>query len=151
MPRKIVSDFAGLFGKRKKKSERSVSAKYCKTPANVTPKHYRYSNLQLNFGVKFCASASVCRPVYHAIVVASILRIRLYILTLLGNRTFRCLKLQNSVILCQRLHLTDGNCVELCQSFCLRYSFIDENRIQIFQIGQTHELRNIGIVTDISL
>ena len=43
-------------------------------------------------------------------------------------------KLQNPMILCQHLHLADGNGVEFCQPFRLRYSFIDEHSIQIFQI-----------------
>ena len=44
------------------------------------------------------------------------------------------------MILRQHFHLADGNGVELCQSLHLRDSFVDENRIQVFQIGQAHEL-----------
>ena len=49
-------------------------------------------------------------------------------------------KLQQPVILRQHLHLTDGDGVELCQTLCLRDSFVDENSIQVLQIGQAHEL-----------
>ena len=43
-------------------------------------------------------------------------------------------KLQQSVILRQHLHLANSNGVELCQPFRLRYSFINEHGIQIFQV-----------------
>lgn len=43
-------------------------------------------------------------------------------------------KLQNPVILRQHLHLANSNGVELCQPFRLRYSFIDEHGIQVFQV-----------------
>ena len=49
-------------------------------------------------------------------------------------------KLQQPVILRQHLHLADGNGVELCQSLRLRHSLVDENHIQVLQIGQAHEL-----------
>ena len=55
------------------------------------------------------------------------------------------------MILRQHFHLADGNGVELCQSLHLRDSFVDENRIQVFQVGQAHELRYIGIVADVAL
>ena len=54
---------------------------------------------------------------------------------LLGN-----VELQHSVILRQHLHLTDGNGIEFRQALRLRDSFVDEHCIQIFQIGQAHEL-----------
>lgn len=44
------------------------------------------------------------------------------------------IKLQNPVILRQHLHLANSNGVELCQPFRLRYSFINEHGIQIFQV-----------------
>ena len=50
----------------------------------------------------------------------------------------------------QHLHLADGNGVELCQTLCLRDSFVDEHRIQVLQIGQAHKLRNVGIVADVA-
>ena len=51
-----------------------------------------------------------------------------------------CVKLQQPVILRQHLHLTDGNGIEFRQALRLRDSFVDEHCIQIFQIGQAHEL-----------
>ena len=61
-----------------------------------------------------------------------------------------CVKLQQSVILRQHLHLADGNGVEFCQSLRLRDSLVDEHCIQVLQIGQAHELRYIGIVADVA-
>ena len=55
-------------------------------------------------------------------------------------RILGCVKLQHSVILRQHLHLADGDGVELCQSLRLWDSLVDENCIQVFQIGQAHEL-----------
>ena len=55
------------------------------------------------------------------------------------------------MILRQHLHLADGDGVELCQSLRLLDSLVDENRIQVLQIGQAHELRYIGIVADVAL
>ena len=54
------------------------------------------------------------------------------------------------MILRQHLHLADGNGVELCQTLRLRDSLVDEHCIQVFQIRQAHELRNVGIVTDVA-
>ena len=59
-------------------------------------------------------------------------------------------KLQQPVIFRQHLHLADGNGVELCQTLRLRDSFVDEHRVQVLQIGQAHELRNVGIVADVA-
>ena len=56
----------------------------------------------------------------------------------------------DAVILRQDLHLADGDGVEFCQSLRLRDSLVDEHCVQIFQIGQAHELRYIGIVADVS-
>lgn len=57
----------------------------------------------------------------------------------------------NSVIFRQHLHLADGNGIKFRQSFRLRYSFADEYCIQVFQIGQAHKLRDIGIVPNVTL
>ena len=59
-------------------------------------------------------------------------------------------KLQQPMIFRQHLHLADGDGVELCQTLRLRDSFVDENSIQVLQIGQAHELRNVGIVADVA-
>ena len=55
-------------------------------------------------------------------------------------RILSCVKLQHSVILRQRLHLTDGNGIEFRQALRLRDSFVDEHCSQVLQIGQAHEL-----------
>ena len=54
------------------------------------------------------------------------------------------------MILRQHLHLADGNGVELYQALRLRDPLVDEYCIQVFQIRQAHELRNVGIVTDVA-
>ena len=46
-----------------------------------------------------------------------------------------CVKLQQPVIFRQHLHLADGDGVEFCQSLRLRHSLVDENRIQVLQVG----------------
>ena len=53
----------------------------------------------------------------------------------------------DSVILRQNLHLPDSDGIELCQSLGLRYSFADEHCIQVFQIGQADQLRDISRFT----
>ena len=55
------------------------------------------------------------------------------------------------MVLRQDLHLTDGDGIKFCQPLGLRHSFADEHRIQVLQIGQTDQLRDIGIVADIPL
>ena len=54
----------------------------------------------------------------------------------------------DAVILSQDLHLADGDGIEFCQPFGLRHPLIDEHRIQVFQIGQADQLRDIGVVAD---
>ena len=54
------------------------------------------------------------------------------------------------VILRQNLHLADGDGIELCQTLGLRHSFADKYCIQVFQIGQADQLRDIGVVADVS-
>lgn len=49
-------------------------------------------------------------------------------------------QLQNPMILRQHAHLLNCDCVELCQSFWLRQTIVDEHRIQILQIGKAHKL-----------
>ena len=55
----------------------------------------------------------------------------------------------DSVILSQDLHLAYSDGIEFCQPFGLRHPLIDEHRIQVLQIGQADQLRDIGVVTDI--
>ena len=57
----------------------------------------------------------------------------------------------DSVILSQDLHLAYSDGIEFCQPFGLRHPFADEHRIQVFQIGQAHKLRDIGIVPNVTL
>ena len=57
----------------------------------------------------------------------------------------------DSVILCQNLHLADSDGIELCQPLGLRHPLVDEHRIQVFQIGQADQLRDIGVTGDLSL
>ena len=56
----------------------------------------------------------------------------------------------DSVILRQNLHLAYGDGIELSQSLGLRHPLVDEHRIQVFQIGEADQLRDIGVVSDIS-
>ena len=49
----------------------------------------------------------------------------------------------DAVILRQDLHLADGDGVEFCQPLGLGHPFADEHRIQVFQIGQADQLRDI--------
>lgn len=56
----------------------------------------------------------------------------------------------NPVIFSQYLHLADGDGIEFGQSLCLGHTLIDEHRIQVFQIGQTHKLRDVGVVPNIA-
>ena len=56
----------------------------------------------------------------------------------------------DAVILRQDLHLADGDGIELCQTLGLRHSFADKYCIQVFQIGQADQLRDIGVVADVS-
>ena len=67
-----------------------------------------------------------------------------FLMLFLGN-----VELQQPVILRQHLHLADGDGVEFCQSLRLRHSLVDENRIQVLQVGQAYKLGNISIVTDV--
>lgn len=55
----------------------------------------------------------------------------------------------DAVILRQNLHLADGDGVELCQTLGLGHPFADEHCIQVFQIGQADQLRDIGISCDL--
>ena len=70
---------------------------------------------------------------------------------LLDGRSFSAMGLQgfDAVILRQNLHLADGDGIEFCQPFGLRHPLVDEHRIQVLQIGQADQLRDIGVVTDI--
>ena len=63
-----------------------------------------------------------------------------FLMLFLGN-----VELQQPVILRQHLHLADGDGVEFCQSLRLRHSLVDENRIQVLQVGQAYKLGNISI------
>ena len=44
----------------------------------------------------------------------------------------------------------DGDPVQLAKPFRLRRVLLDEQSVQILQVGQAHELRHIRIVTDIA-
>ena len=50
----------------------------------------------------------------------------------------------------QKPHLLDGDLVQLAEPLCLRHLLLDEQGIQIFQIGEANELRHIRIVSNIA-
>ena len=51
----------------------------------------------------------------------------------------------------QYLHLANGDSIEFCQPLRLGQSLIDEHCMQVFQIGQAHKLRDICVISNITL
>ena len=50
----------------------------------------------------------------------------------------------------EQLHLRDGNLIESQQPVRLRNVLGDEQRVEVLQVGQAHELRGVGLVADCS-
>ena len=56
----------------------------------------------------------------------------------------------NPTIIRQYPHLLNGHFVQSFKPFILGESVIDKKSVQVFEIGQTDQLRDIGVVPDIS-
>src|SRR5579859_1865392 len=56
----------------------------------------------------------------------------------------------DSGILGENFHLLDGDVIEFTEPVRLGEILLDEERVQVFQIGETDKLGDVGVVTDVA-
>ena len=62
-----------------------------------------------------------------------------------------CFQTLDSGVVRQKSHLLNGDLVQLAKPLALRQLFPDEERVQVFQVGEADKLRHVGVISHIAL